>query len=166
MTDPPPTPLKTTSNATGRLGCVGLAAVLVVGLLLVVISTWRLHAHVANYEARFSGPDWTRLEGKHIEHTEPLDTPTLIFGPTIVLHGATADIAIQGGDVELHGLYTGRVAFLGRNFDLAPDGIVEGVIDISGARHVTIRGKAAGGIQGAWDRLFQKRPATDDVEAP
>ena len=154
------------TTGTGKFGCIGLTAVLVIGLLLVVVSTWRLHAHVAEYEARFSGPEWTRLEGKHIEQTEPLTAPTLIFSPEIVLHGATADIAIQGGNAELHGRYTGQVSFLGRNFDLAPDAVVEGVIDISGARHVTIRGVAEGGIEGAWDRLYQATTPAEGPEAP
>ncbi|MDP7029855.1 MAG: hypothetical protein QF733_06515 [Phycisphaerales bacterium] len=147
-----------TARGTGKFGCIGLTAVLVIGLLLVVVSTWRLHRHVAAYEARFSGPEWVRLEGQAIEETEPITEPTLIFGPEIVLHGATEDIAIQGGDAELHGHYTGNVFFLGRNFDLAPDGVVEGVIEVSGARHVTIRGISEGGVEGAWDRLYQSTP--------
>ncbi len=147
--DPPkPTPSQ-------HLGCVALIVVLVGGMLLVAVSIWRINAAVSDFESRFTGDGWTRIDGPTIDQETPIDSPTLLFGGTITLHGATAEIAILGGDVTLHGHYAGNVHFLGRNLDLADGAVVSGLIDIAGAKHVTIRGNAAGGVEGSWDRLFE-----------
>ena len=146
-----------TRSRSQKLGCASLVLVMVGGILLVAIATWRINTQVATYEARFTGDAWTRLDGRTIELTEPITQQTLIFGSDIELHGATVDIAILGGAAELHGKYLGTVHFLGQSLDLAPDGVIDGTLEISGARHVSIRGDLKGEPVVVWDRLFQKQ---------
>jgi len=137
-----------------HIGCIALVLILAGGLTLVALSTCRLNQFVQSYEARFPSPAWTRLDGKTIDQTTEIDAPTLIFSGEATLSGAAADIAILGGDATLHGVYTGNVHFLGRNLDLADDGVIEGNLEIAGARHVTLRGVVRGELTGVWDRLF------------
>ena len=152
---------KQDSTKRQRLGCIALVIVLAGGLSLVAIGTFRLNAIVQEFEARFEPPEWQRIDGKAVERTTPIDTPTLIFSKETNLAGANADIAILGGDAVLHGEYSGNVFFLGRNFDLAEDGLIKGNLEITGARHVTLRGVVEGSLSGAWDRLFSKGTRTD-----
>lgn len=157
-------PEASTRSRSQKLGCAGLVIIMVGGILLVAIATWRINTQVATYEARFAGDAWTRLDGRTIELTEPITQQTLIFGGEIELHGSTVDIAILGGAAELHGEYLGTVHFLGRSLDLAPDGVIDGTLEIAGARHVSIRGDLKGELVGVWDRLFQKQKGS--VPAP
>ncbi|MDG1838575.1 MAG: hypothetical protein P8I91_07230 [Phycisphaerales bacterium] len=154
-------PQSSTRSRSQKLGCASLVLVMVGGILLVAIATWRINRQVATYEARFAGETWTRLDGPTIELIEPITQQTLIFGSDIELHGATVDIAILGGAAELHGEYLGTVHFLGRSLDLAPDGVIKGTLEIAGARHVSIRGDLKGEPIGVWDRLFLKQKGSE-----
>jgi len=136
------------------IGCIALIAILVIGMVLVVVSTIRLNAVVTDYQAQFQGDGWSTLEGKTIEQDMPLTTQTLVFAGDITLHGATVDIAILGGNATLYGHYAGTVHFLGKTLDLAPEAVITGTLSITAARHVAIRGTVEGGIEGHWDRLF------------
>ena len=137
-----------------QLGCFAMVTILLLGLLLVAISVWRLNATVIQFEEQFSGDDWTRIEGPDIHEQEVVTTPTLFFGGDITLHGATADIAILGGDAKLQGTYTKNVHFLGRHLDVAENARIDGNLIITAGKHVTIRGHVSGAIEGQWDRLF------------
>ena len=137
-----------------NIGCLALVGVFVIGMVLVGVSIFRLNAMVTDYEARFQGDGWSTLEGRKIDQEAPLTTQTLVFGGDITLRGATADIAILGGDATLHGRYEGTVHFLGKTLDVAPEAVITGQLSIAAARHVTIRGRVEGGIEGHWDRLF------------
>lgn len=150
-----------------NVGCIAMVGILVVGMVLVAVSIFRLNAMVTAYEARFQGDGWSTLEGKKIDQDTPLTTQTLVFGGDITLRGAETDIAILGGDATLHGRYAGTVHFLGKTLDVAPEAVIMGTLDITAARHVTIRGTLEGGIEGHWDRLFGgTAPATGAGERP
>jgi hypothetical protein len=147
--------------------CIALVGILVVGMVLVAASIFRLNAMVTAYEARFQGEDWSTLEGKKIDQDTPLTSQTLVFGSDITLHGAKADIAILGGEATLHGRYEGAVYFLGTTLDVAPEAVITGQLRITAARHVTIRGIVDGGIEGHWDRLFGgNAPGTETGQTP
>ena len=158
-TDPEPKPTR-----SAHLGCVALVGVLVLGIVLVAISIFRLNAMVTEYESQFQGDDWTALEGKVVNEAEPIRVKTLIFAGEIDLHGASAEIAMLGGDATLHGQYDGDVHFLGRNLDIADDAVITGSLRIAAARHVTLRGTIKGEVVGHWDRLYGDKTA--EPEAP
>ncbi|MDP7069894.1 MAG: hypothetical protein QF561_00925 [Phycisphaerales bacterium] len=137
-----------------HIGCIALAGILMTGAVLVAVSAWRLNAFVTEYEARFRDQGWAQLDGSTITEETAITTPTLIFASDITLSGATADIALLGGDAVLMDRYSGDVSFLGRNLDIHPDAHIEGRLIIAGARYVSVRGTVEGGVEGSWDRLF------------
>lgn len=136
------------------IGCIALVGLLILGLIFVAISIFRLNAMVTDYQSNFQGDDWSILEGKMIDQDTPLTTKTFVFSGEITLHGATTDVAILGGNAILHGHYAGTVHFLGKTLDIAPDAVIAGRLSITAARHVTIRGTVEGKVEGNWDRLF------------
>ncbi|HCA38233.1 MAG: hypothetical protein QF781_09645 [Phycisphaerales bacterium] len=150
-----------------NMGCLALVGVLILGMVLVGVSIFRLNSMVTAYESRFQGDDWFTLEGKKIDQDTPLTAQTLVFGSDIILHGAETDIAILGGEATLHGRYKGTVFFLGKTLDVAPNAVITGPLSITAARHVTIRGTLEGGIEGNWDRLFgHNTPGTTTSNPP
>ena len=81
-------------------GCLALIVVVLVGLGLVGWSLWRINAAVTTFQERFTQPDWTLVEGPEITREEPLEQRTFVFSGEAHLHGATASIAILGGNAK------------------------------------------------------------------
>lgn len=150
-------------------GCLLLTALVVIGGSVVGYGFWQIWSTVSDFEDRYLESGYVLEEGTSVTITEPITVNTYLYArETLRIEaGAQASLAITAHEAFITGTVTGDVAFLGGDLEISDGAIIEGVLDVSMARNIVIRGQIIGGITGTWTRLYelQQGPGEDGQTA-
>ncbi|MEE2907749.1 MAG: hypothetical protein VX527_07940 [Planctomycetota bacterium] len=149
-------------------GCLLLAALVVIGGSVVGYGFWQIWSTVSEFEDRYLESGYVLEEGTSLTITEPIMVNTYLYARETlrVEAGAQASLAITAHEAFITGTVTGDVAFLGGDLEISDGAIIEGVLDVSMARNVVLRGEILGGVTGTWTRLYElKQGPAEEGEA-
>ena len=145
-------------------GCLLLTALVVIGGSVVGYGFWQIWSTVSDFEDRYLESGYVLEEGTSVTITEPIMVNTYLYArETLRIEaGAQASLAITAHEAFITGTVTGDVAFLGGDLEISDGAIIEGVLDVSMARNVVVRGQLLGGITGTWTRLYELQQGLDE----
>lgn len=160
-----PSPEVTAEGRRGG-GCLLLAVLVTVGVCVVSYGFWQIWSTVSDFEDRYLDAGYALKEGTTVTITEPILENTYLYArETLRIEaGAHASLALSAHEAFIAGTVTGDVAFLGGDLEISDGAIIEGVLDVTMARNVVVRGRVVGGIKGTWTRLYELQQGPDSGE--
>ena len=153
------------------MGCVLLAALVLLGGSVVLYGYWQIWSTVSGFEDQYLDAGYVLEEGNNVTFEDRIQVATYVYARE-TLHveaGSDSSQAITAHEAFIAGHVIGNIAFLGGDLEITEGAVIEGDIDVTMARNVVIRGEVLGEISGTWTRLYEMHGDSSeepDVQQP